>query len=428
MKLTKCQDRAMNIALESKDHITISGPAGCGKSFLTEQLLKEFGSDMGIALAAPTHQAKNVLQQMAKHPASTLHSLLRIHPETYDDVMIFDQSKMPDLDHLRVLMVDEASMVDRDLKKIMIKSIPAACRIIGIGDKFQIQPVRHNPGELSPMFTDFDLVEMEEVVRQSADSPIIQVASDIRNGGWFSTKWDSVNKRGVMQVPSVTKMMEVYLRKIQIPEDLMNYRLLAFTNDTVNKMNKVIRKHVYNTDEPFVGGEFLVMQQPVVEETVIGRETVTETLLNNGEYVRIQHNSIQQKTKQIDLPGVDKFDVEMADLIVTSEEFPDGVPFSVLWGDGEENLLSYELGESASYIKGLKRGHAQSQAWKQFWAVKKMFTQTKSLGASTIHKSQGTTVTGVGVYTGDMSFADFTIQSQLGYVACTRATDWVLWI
>ena len=275
---------------------------------------------------------------------------------------------------------------------------------------------------------------MKTIVRQQAGNPIIQVATKIRNGGWFETNWDKEPGTGVLDVKSVANLMKIYLSKVKTPDDLLNYRMLAYTNDVVNRFNKAIRKQVYNTTEPFVDNEYLVMQEPVMKESEIGGETFTETLLNNGETVKIKEGSIKRQMKYISLPYVDPIQIEIATMTVIRNEVDlteiDGdleVELSVVWDADGQVQLDEALSYAASQYKQMGSGKATSRLWESFWQVKGMFTNTKSLGASTFHKSQGTTVIGVCVYTGDMNFAQFEIQTQLGYVGCTRAQKWVMY-
>ncbi|ADM79886.1 Dda DNA helicase [Aeromonas phage phiAS5] len=441
--LTDCQKRSIDAVLNDRSHITISGPAGSGKSFLTKILIKKLieKNNGGVILSAPTHQAKIVLSKMSGYTASTIHSIMKIHPDTYEDVREFKQSKSDkakkDLNEVRYLIVDEASMVDNDLFEIILKSVHPYCQIIGIGDKHQIQPVRHAPGEISPFFTDkrFRLSEMNTIVRQQAGNPIIQVATKIRQGGWFETNWDKETGTGVLDVKNIANLMKVYLSKVKTPEDLLNYRMLAYTNEVVNSFNRVIRKQVYQTTEPFIDSEYLVMQEPVIRETDVGGETFTETLLNNGETVKIIPGSIKRESRYINLPMVDPVQIEVATMMVerTEVDLTDDVDaeteveISVVWDANSQVQLDEALSYAASQYKAMGKGKATTRYWEIFWEVKNMFTNTKSLGASTFHKSQGTTVIGVCVYTGDMNFAQFEIQTQLGYVGCTRAQKWVMY-
>lgn len=416
--LTGCQQRAYDTILSNDKHVTLSGPAGSGKTFLTSLLIQAFEqAGKTVALVAPTHQAKNVLRNQTGYDVVTIHSLFKIHPDTYEDQRSFAQSGEVELDDIDILIIDEASMVDDDLFDIIGSHIPRYCRVIGLGDKYQIQPVRHEPGHLSPMFTRFDVVEMEEVVRQAADNPIIQVATDIRNGGWFSTNWSKERKQGVMHVPNISRMMDAYFSKIKTPDDLMDYRILAYTNNCVDEFNSIVRSEVYKTDDPFIVGEYIVTQVPVMQNDGKYMQCVIE----NGGVVKIL--DIEQTEFVAKLPRVPDETFDVAKLTVQHEE---GVyVFMVMWNDANKERFKEYLNVAAQSYKS----HAGNTRllWKAFWSLKDSIIDTKSLSASTTHKSQGSTVKGCFIYTQDFSFAEPEIIQQLAYVGVTRPTDFCLY-
>lgn len=425
MGLTNGQSVALDKALTTRKHLIIKGPAGCGKSYLSKSILDGLGMRMGIALSAPTHQAKKILSKMAGMEANTLHSLLRIHPDTYEDVRTFQQNKKGlDLSALRVLFIDEVSMLDDELTDITLKSIPKTCRIIGIGDEFQIQPVKHLPGVISPVFTDprFDTVELTEIVRQAAENPMIIVATEIRHGGWFRPLFDQTTKMGIIKAPSRIKLLDTYLRKVgdnaEFSED---YRLMAYTNNVIDTMNRFVRKQIYNTYEPFWLGEKLVMQEPVVLDI----DGSVETLLNNGEVVTIK--KIEPRTAHLNLPLVGKLSIEVADLVVIGDEEMD-VNITVLWGESEEERFFKYMDKAASEYKSTGSGIAQKKMWSAWWDVKNTYVSTKPIFACTLHKSQGSTFKGAFIHTPDIiSHAPHEIATQLAYVGSTRAQQFCVY-
>lgn len=421
--LTNSQQMAVDAVQSGTGHITISGPPGSGKTFLVKYIIKMLGDELGTVLAAPTHQAKIVLTEMSGIEACTIHSLMKIHPETLEDIQIFDQSKMPDLSTVRYLIIEEASMHSKALFNITMKSIPPTCRIIAIGDKDQIQPVDHAPGELSPYFTDsrFTQIRMTDIMRQSLDNPIIQVATTIREGGWIYQNWNKEKKSGVYKVKSITDLINSYLRVVKTPEDLTKYRFLAFTNKVVDKVNSIVRKHVYKTDLPFIEGEKLVLQEPVMVEY---DDDTIETIFTNGEVVTVDEIEVSDMNIRID--GSPAFSISVAKLKVTSDF--SGVTHDIMsvYGEDSKAEFNYQLSEAAAVIKQMQRGQTKA-AWASFWDAKKTFTETKSLGACTIHKSQGSTVKGVWLGLHDISYADTDLQQQLVYVGVTRPTDFCLY-
>lgn len=425
INLSVCQEKVLDKFKNSKGHLTIRGPAGVGKSFITKYLIDSCEDKNGIFLATPTHQAKIVLAKMSGLGVSTLHSLLKIHPQTYEEVRKFEQSDEPELDDCRILFIDEASMVDIELFNILMNSIHPHCRIIAIGDKEQLQPVNHEPGDLSPFFSDerFEQIEMTTILRQAADNPIIQVATGIRQGGelYHLTK----DGKGVYNIKDLRTYFKLFFNKVKKPDDLLDYRMLSFTNEVVNKCNDVIREEIYKTDKPFIEGEYLVLQKPVVIKETYKGITVVETLFNNGQIVQI--DSIRPERVTLKLPLVYNVSVNVLHLGCRDLETNVIKPMQVLVEKDDEIELDGLLHNAAMQYKGMKGRHVKNM-WNQFWSMKDRFAETKSLGANTVHKSQGITLKGALYYTRDKSYSDIIIQRQLDYVACTRPTDFLAYM
>lgn len=426
--LNEGQQRAYDRAMETDDHLTITGPAGSGKTFLTKYILDGLDAKMKrVVICAPTHQAKIVLTEMSGREAITIHSLLRINPETYEDQMEFTQSEIPDLSEVDVIVIDEASMIDDDLFKILLDCIPSNLRVLGIGDKEQLQPVRHLDGHISPMFNEFESVELTEVVRQAAGNPLIQVATEIREGGDLRHNWCKDTKRGVYHVKNSMALIEAFKRVVHTPEDLLDYRMFAFTNNNVDILNGYIRTHVYKTTEPFVMGEYFVMQAPVVKKD--GK--FVETLLQNGEIVKIVSDP-EREAMALKLPRMEVGACEVARMTVErlDPRIPDEkkyVEITCFWDEKAEKTFGRYLFYAANEYRGLARSKTRNMLWDLYWELKGRISVTKSLGASTIHKAQGVTLKGCCLYAADFHYAGPAQQRQLKYVGSTRGSDWCLY-
>jgi exodeoxyribonuclease V alpha subunit len=84
-----------------------------------------------------------------------------------------------------ILILDEASMVDLATMYRLIRRLPAQCRMVLVGDPYQLPPI--GSGLVLHCLTRLDAVpvsELTEVKRQSADSAIPAFAKAIRNGVW----------------------------------------------------------------------------------------------------------------------------------------------------------------------------------------------------------------------------------------------------
>ena len=180
MKLTKKQQEAVDTVIDrfqnNIKHTIISGYAGTGKTTciknIIEALIQQCGIERSrICVAAYTGKAAQVLINKGYKNVVTLHKLL------YDSVLTREGNYMNKLKKsidYSVVIVDEISMVN---EKMLKQLIDKAAYIIGIGDPFQLPPVAGQGDALlqNPH------VFLDEITRQAAESPIIQLSMKIRN-------------------------------------------------------------------------------------------------------------------------------------------------------------------------------------------------------------------------------------------------------
>jgi exodeoxyribonuclease-5 len=147
---------------------TVGGLAGTGKTTLIAEIVQGW---KGVAVACPTGKAANVLRQKGIS-ASTIHSL--IYRPWEDELGEVHFGRVPKLDGIKTLVIDEASMVDQWLMNDLLSySLP----VLFVGDHGQLEPVVKNPHLMkSPD------VKLERIHRQAQDNPIIRLAAAFREG------------------------------------------------------------------------------------------------------------------------------------------------------------------------------------------------------------------------------------------------------
>ena len=169
----------------------LSGYAGSGKTFLSMRLLRQV-EDSGLCwtVVAPTHKAVGVLRQALDleglsptwYP-STIHRLLRLKLKRQGDAEACEPTEQTAmaLEHLGLVLVDEASMVDSTLLGIALQCAhPFKTRLVFVGDPAQLPPVGEPE---SPVFAmgRACCASLSEVVRHQG--PVLQLASRLRDGG-----------------------------------------------------------------------------------------------------------------------------------------------------------------------------------------------------------------------------------------------------
>ncbi len=138
-----------------KRFLVISGGPGTGKTYTVARILALLTAlstqKPRIALAAPTGKAALRLQESIHHAKTTLpHSLAEAIPDQAQTLhrLLGFQSHRPGFLHnatnplhLDLLILDEASMIDVPLMAATLDALPAACRVILLGDRDQLASV-----------------------------------------------------------------------------------------------------------------------------------------------------------------------------------------------------------------------------------------------------------------------------------------------
>lgn len=190
IKYDPVQMEAIKTALTSKVMLLTGGP-GTGKTTIIKGVVAAFAEINEIALdpnqykekalpillAAPTGRAAKRMSEATDLPASTIHRLLGLNGREMPTEL-----NAKDLEG-SLLIVDEMSMVDTLLFKVLVQSIPTSMHVIFVGDKDQLPSV--GPGQIFHdllEFGDLPQIELKKIHRQSADSTIIPLAHSIREG------------------------------------------------------------------------------------------------------------------------------------------------------------------------------------------------------------------------------------------------------
>lgn len=186
-KITYDESQKNAIKLATKNNIAIiTGGPGTGKTTTVEGIidvicgLNHFKPSQ-VKRVAPTGRAAARLG----NGAMTLHSFLNIRPEEYYtkvDKLNDPGSRWFD-DKLKLIIVDEFSMVDTFLANQLIGAIPENTYLIIVGDVDQLPSVA--PGQVLSDFIKSGIVptaELTYIHRQGEGSTISELANNIKNG------------------------------------------------------------------------------------------------------------------------------------------------------------------------------------------------------------------------------------------------------
>ena len=178
MILTPKQEEALRIILNKyhnhEKYVTVCGYAGVGKSTLVRFAIEALDIDEDkVAYATFTGKAAEVLRKKGNKNAMTLHRLL------YDSIPrpgggFFRKPKMS-LEYT-IIVVDECSMVPKSMIDMLLRH---KVFILFLGDPGQLPMIDKTE---SHNLLDHPDIFLDQIMRQAAESEIIQLTMKIRNG------------------------------------------------------------------------------------------------------------------------------------------------------------------------------------------------------------------------------------------------------
>lgn len=225
----------MEIPADESPEYKLGGYAGTGKTTVLKTLIAELRKKYCIVPCSFTGKAVDVLCRKGV-PACTMHSLFyHVEPLGKGRVQFVKKSSLKDEPDL--LIVDEASMVSTELYN---DARSFGLKYLFVGDPGQLEPVGENPNLMKE--PDFVLTQIH---RQAAQSPIITLAHQVRQGARIGP--------GIQSEQLVTRTKGSFnLAEVQ--------QIICARNNTrknVNQKARILLEHV--TKGPLVVGEKIIV-------------------------------------------------------------------------------------------------------------------------------------------------------------------------
>ena len=225
MELTPKQQEGLKIALErhkaNEKYTVIAGFAGTGKSTLVKFIIDALDVDQGkVAYATYTGKAAEVLRKKGNPNAMTLHKLLYDSIPRQGGGFIRIPKKMLEY---KIIVVDEVSMVPKSMIDMLLNH---KVYVIFLGDPFQLPQIDKKEAHT---LLDKPHIFLDQVMRQAAESEIIQLTMKIRNGEQI----DFMNGKEVIIAPKAS-LVTGHLTWADI--------IICATNKTRYNMNKQKRE------------------------------------------------------------------------------------------------------------------------------------------------------------------------------------------
>lgn len=421
MQLTNDQQKALealqSFLLDSSHVFVLQGYAGTGKSTLLREFLLQMPDLVsGYRLVDPTYQPYNPVFTATTHKA--VENLMTIFPRHLQSNPLTTASafgmrlqqqgpgkpakliqageRAIKFGQRSLIFVDEASYLDHgSLSSISQIIVERGCKVVFMGDPAQLTPVGLTD---SPVFNaGFPTALLTEVVRQQANSPILDLVSEYR---------DAVVSKAFPSIPHGFPEIEYMDDRAAVAQALQKEmshpdwnpnvsRILAYTNTRVTLYNDWLAEKIEGTSL-FVEGAYYTNNKAVslpnilipasASVLVTGIATEFETILGiTGSWLRIAVNGSM-----------------VSNLVFAPHNYRQWASAHRLWLKAEDN-------------------HALilSQGW----------LDLRRLYASTVNKAQGSTFDRCWIDLEDIATCRNPEQrARLLYVATSRARDKITFI
>lgn len=260
------QLNALQTCLEYQVSCLIGG-AGTGKSFVTANIIDQLIlNDKEVAILAPTHKAKEALQQkLNTGTVRTIHSF--VHKPEYCDAIV----------------IDESGMLSTSLLHSLLKNYTGQ-QLIFIGDKNQLPPVDYG--------RPFELIQDHFMTSEIKQNHRSESADIIALG------------REILGIPQNANMTHNNIEMVSTTKEAFNCGaevVLTFTNKNVSEVNE--QQRIKNG------------VQSITPKFKIGEEIIAETnepgrFYNGQLFEIISYDRIKNKTTGRIIKVKNRFELE----------------------------------------------------------------------------------------------------------------------
>ena len=394
----------------------LTGSAGTGKTTVLDEIINRIircAPLLPICLAATTHRAASVLQQIVNRPVTTGHSLFKLRPSISargnETLISTGPLTVP---FGAIVIIDEASMIGNKFLKAIVDIVQKrALKVLFVGDPFQLAPPKDKCSIFDGSLPTFKLTQIH---RQAGGNPILEKANEFREyiqglrqempilG--TELNWLGEGIHILSHGDFVTKFVDKYMDYSAGAD--VDMPLCTYTNESAIGYNSMIRKAAYfleGTIQPFYPQEQLISNSSVMQGD--------QPLLTNNEIVYVKS---YEAGKLEEIPGY----------YVTVKG-----SFGLRTGRDTKVVFVPQNKAAADKILDVYKLNAkqgESRGWLKYYNLKNQLADLRPPFAGTTHKAQGGTFPAVFIDKTNIDKCHLaSIKARLMYVALTRATTHV---
>lgn len=245
------QKDAVKRALE-KNFIVITGGPGTGKTTIVKSIVNLYRDinkisstelEDEIALLAPTGRASKRLAEATIFPATTIHRFLKWNKDM-DKFSINEYNKSS----VKLVIIDEASMIDISLMSNLLKGLKTDTKIILVGDYNQLPSV--GPGQMLKDIIDSECVNvvfLNKLYRQSKNSNIITLAHNMKDGILDNNLFNKKEDLEFIATTDISNEIEKICMEYA-DSDYRDFQILAPMYKTIDGIDKLnfVAQNIFN--------------------------------------------------------------------------------------------------------------------------------------------------------------------------------------
>lgn len=389
--------------------MVITGGAGYGKSFLISWFQEDgmnqyyslcdvlgvypFYCKEDFCLTATTNKAAEVLTNAIGDQVETIHSFLglKVMNNFETGTTSLERNQKWHINHNKIIVIDECSMIDQELYEYIKQACDNTCKIIYVGDKNQLVPVKSG---LSPVFkNNIPIVELTEVVRFANTQPLVDLANQLKE-----TVETGIFKP-IQLVPGVIDLYDNTTMQNSISSTFANpdneSRIVTYTNNRSILYNSFIRNDVRHYKNLYEPGEHFI--------STTNCHITSKKMLHVEDEIIIKN--IDYTPKTVNVTAAASYEAYEAFCTnYSGESFKLNLPVNIL------------------QVRNDIKFFGKAKNWTSYFYLKDWVPDLRPRDSCTIHKVQGTTLDSVYIDLSDLSSCrNPDTAARLLYVACTRA-------